>query len=141
MAAVVVGDPFHQELVTQTSAQMGVTKSCRAVALKEEKYVGWPSSDLFLPFAVEVFSHLRPQFAGVLQQAAWDLHARSGAPLSVLTDHFCQRISVTLQQVQALAVHGCFLAVGSGIHLPRQVLLEELHIALTDGSSILDVQS
>lgn len=111
----------------------------RAAATKEEKYAGRPASDAFLPLAVEVFGRLHPQFDGLLRQAARDILSRTGASLSVLTTHFRQRISVTLQRAQARAIHRRSLAVGGSTTHSRQTPLEELHIPLADLSSTLDV--
>ena len=136
-----VANPLRLDLVSLAAARVGVAAS-RAVALKEEKYAVRPPSDLFIPLAVEIFGRLHPRYDDLLRQAARDIHARvgsTGASISVLTTHFRQRISVTLQRAQARALHRRSLAVGSGPLLPLLAPLQELSVPLADLISTFDV--
>lgn len=90
--------------------------------------MGRPPSYVFLPLAMEAFGHLHTQFDGLLRQAVRDILSHTGALLSVLATHLPQRISVTIQQVQALAIHRPSLAIGGGPPMySHPTPMEELH--------------
>jgi hypothetical protein len=143
LADVVLANPLRQDIVGPASSQAGIAAT-RAVITKEEKYAARAPSDSFLPLAVEIFGRLHHQFDGLLRQAARDIHARvgsSGTSISVLTTHFRQRISVTLQRAQARAIHRRSIAITVGSHPPQQGLmsLAPFDISFVDLATTLDV--
>ncbi|CAM6114977.1 unnamed protein product [Calypogeia fissa] len=137
---IVVANPLRQDIIATASSQAG-TAATRAATQKEEKYLARAPSDAFLPLAIEIFGRLHHQFDGLLRQAARDIHSRgsTGASLSVLTTHFRQRLSVTLQIAQARAIHRRSLAVGTTAPHQRLAPLDDIHIPLADLASTLDV--
>ncbi|CAM6085216.1 unnamed protein product [Calypogeia fissa] len=140
LADIVVANPLRQDIIATASSQAG-TAATRAATQKEEKYLARAPSDAFLPLAIEIFGRLHHQFDGLLRQAARDIHSRgsTGASLSVLTTHFRQRLSVTLQIAQARAIHRRSLAVGTTAPHQRLAPLDDIHIPLADLASTLDV--
>jgi hypothetical protein len=140
LADVVLANPLRQDTVGLAAAQAGVAAT-RAAGIKEERYAPRAPSDSFIPLAVEIFGRLHHHFDGLLRQAARDLHARVGAPLSVLTTHFRQRISASLQRAQARAIHRRSIAVTVGATAPHLGLtsLTDIDVPLADMTTTFDV--
>lgn len=141
LADLVVANPLRHDLIDIASTTAGAAAS-RAATTKEAKYTARAPSDTFLPLAIEMFGRLHHPFDGLLRQAARDIHGRmgpTGPPLSILTTHFCQRISVALQRAQARAIYRRSLTVGASAPSQRLAPLEDIPISLADLVTTLDV--
>ncbi|CAM6116113.1 unnamed protein product [Calypogeia fissa] len=104
--------------------------AAHAARLKEVYAIRHPS-DLFYPFAVEVFGALHPALDRFLQSLAalvWS-GGRTYPSVLVVTAFLRQRVSVALQQAQAFMIQRRVEAVG--FRVSRHVTLLDLPLTFT----------
>jgi hypothetical protein len=103
---VVIMDSMHVYLLLQSSKTQGFITSNVAQANKKS-YYNWHPIDQFLPLAIEVFGCLDKQaneFLHHCTNAIWSFKGPKGPPFSILVTFFGQKISITLQKMQASSI-------------------------------------
>ncbi len=106
LANVVIINPIWTDLFPWSCTIQGFTTS-NAVQSKERSYCNRHSTNQFLPLAIEVFGCLNKQVDVFLNNCAnviWSLQGLKGLHLLILVIFFHQKISITLQRMQAFSI-------------------------------------
>jgi hypothetical protein len=102
-------DLFPRSCATQGFVVFDLTQN------KETSYCDRHHIDQFFPLANEVFGCLHKQADVFLHDCAnviWSLKVLEGHHLFVLVTFFCQKISITLQKMQASPIINWAVAIG-----------------------------
>jgi hypothetical protein len=114
LADVVIIDPTWANLLHRSCAIWRFTTFKTAQA-KERNYYDWHPTDHFFPLTIEVFGCLNKQVDVFLHDCAnamWNFKGLKGLHVYVLITFLCQKISITLQRMQASAILSWVIAIG-----------------------------
>jgi len=114
LANVVIADPMQGDLFPQSCAIQGFVVS-DATQAKERSYHNRHPTDQFLPLEIEVFGYLHKHVNVFLQNCAnaiWNLKGTESPHLSTLVNFLCQKVSITLQKMQASSILSQAIVVG-----------------------------
>jgi hypothetical protein len=109
---IVIVNPTRVDLLPQSCATQRFA-AFNAAQAKKRSYCNQHHVDQFLPLAVEVFGCLHKQMEVFLHNCAnviWSLKGPKGLPF--LSWLFRQKISITLQRLQASSILSRVVAVG-----------------------------
>jgi len=111
---VVIIDPTHVDLLPRFCTIQGFVAFDAAQA-KKRSYRNRHSTNQFLPFTIEIFGCLHKQANVFLHECAnviWSLKGPKDLPLFVLVNFLHQRISITVQRMQACSILSWVVVIG-----------------------------
>jgi hypothetical protein len=110
---LVIVDPMWTYLFPRSCTIQGFVAS-NVVQAKERSNHNWHPTDQFLPLTIEIFDYLH-KLANVFlhnyANAIWSLKGTKGFHFSTLVTFFCQKISITLQRMEASSILSQAIAI------------------------------
>jgi len=106
LANVVIIDPMWTNLLSRFCVIQRFV-AFNAIQAKEKSYCDWHLPNQILPLGIEVFGYLYKQvdmFSHHCANAIWSLKGPKGLHLSILVTFICQKVSITLQRMQASSI-------------------------------------
>jgi hypothetical protein len=114
LANIVIVDPTQANLLPQ-SCTIQKFVAYTATQAKERSYHNWHPINQFFPLTVEIFGYLHKHVDMFLHDGAnaiWSLKGPESPHLSTLVTFLYQKISMTLQKIQASSILSRVVAVG-----------------------------
>jgi len=114
LAKVVIANPTWANLFFRFCTIQGFV-TINVVQAKEKSYCNWHPIDQILPLAIEVFGYLHKHVNVRLHNCAnaiWSLKRPMGLHFPTLVIFLCQKISFTLQRMQASSIFSWIIIVG-----------------------------
>jgi hypothetical protein len=113
MANIVIANPIQAYLLLRCCTTQGFV-ALDAVQAEERNYHDQHPINQFFALAIDVFGCLHNQanvFLHYCVNAIWSLKGLEGPPLSILVTFLQQKISITLQRMQAFSILSRVVAV------------------------------